>query len=127
MTQIFNKATERNKRRILRNNMPLAEVILWTKLKGKQLQGYKFRRQCSIGRYVVDFYCPRQRLAIELDGESHYQNQDVWIYDRERQRFIESLGIRVIRFTNLEVYKNISGVLERIAEIINKPPLAPPS
>ena len=107
--------------------MPLAEVILWTKLKGKQLQGYKFRRQCSIGRYVVDFYCPRQRLAIELDGESHYQNQDVWIYDRERQRFIESLGIRVIRFTNLEVYKNISGVLERIAEIINKPPLAPPS
>ena len=72
MTQIFNKKTETIKRKLLRNNAPLPEIMLWSRLKSKQLGGYKFRRQFSIGRYVVDFYCPILKLALEIDGDSHF-------------------------------------------------------
>jgi len=72
MTKIFNRTDEEFKRKILRRNMPQAEVILWSKLRNKALKGYKFRRQYSIERFVIDFYCPQLKLAIEVDGDSHF-------------------------------------------------------
>ncbi|MGD0919462.1 MAG: DUF559 domain-containing protein [Thermodesulfobacteriota bacterium] len=72
MTKIYNRTVEENNRKILRKNMPKAEVILWSRLKGKRLDGYKFRRQFSVAQFVVDFYCPRLKLAIEVDGDSHF-------------------------------------------------------
>ena len=93
--------------------MPKAEQILWQYLKGKQLSGYKFRRQYSVGAFIVDFYCIEAKLAIELDGDSHFE-EGVAGYDQKRQRFIENLGIRVLRFTNHEIYFDLDNVLEVI-------------
>ena len=72
MANIFNRTSEKGKRKQLRKTMPEAEVILWSRLKNKQLAETKFRRQYSVGKYVVDFYCAEKKLAIELDGESHF-------------------------------------------------------
>lgn len=99
--------------------MPLAEIILWGRLKGKQLEGYKFRRQYSIEHFVVDFYCPALRLAIELDGDSHY-SEDAQLYDKERQERIKSYDIQVLSFTNREIYENLEGVLLKIKERIGQ-------
>ena len=99
--------------------MPLPETILWTRLKGRQLRGHKFRRQYSVDNFVVDFYCPEVKLAIEVDGESHY-TEEMKSRDMERQALIESYGIQFVRFTNVEVLENISGVLGRIMERINQ-------
>jgi very-short-patch-repair endonuclease len=71
MTESFNKKEMQARRRILRKNMPAAEVIIWLKLKNRQMHGERFLRQYSVDQYVLDFYCPRLRLAIEVDGESH--------------------------------------------------------
>lgn len=115
MKKIFNRKGEKALRQYLRNNMPEAERLLWAKLKGKQLGAYKFRRQNSINQYSLDFYCPKAKLAIEIDGDSHF-DEEAEDSDRERQRVIESYGIRVLRFTNNEVYNNLEGVLETILE-----------
>jgi very-short-patch-repair endonuclease len=115
MTQIYNKISEKGKRKQLRNNMTMAENILWGKLKGKQIETCKFRRQYSVNEFVIDFYCPELKLAIEIDGESHFQDNAVE-YDKERQVLIESIGIEFLRFNNNEVYTNLNGVLEVIAE-----------
>lgn len=115
MTKAFNKAGEKFKRRVLRKNMPLAEVILWTKLKDKAVKGYKFRRQFSVNNFVIDFYCPKLKLAIEVDGESHFTDC-AESRDKERQMIIESFGVSFLRFTNKEIYENINGVVDRISE-----------
>ncbi len=124
MTKIFNKKNETVKRRQLRNRMPLSEVILWSKLKSKQLGGYKFRIQYGVGRYVVDFYCPASKLSIELDGDSHFQN-DAEKYDIGRQSNIESVGIRFLRFTNFDVQTNLNSVLKKILDILKTTPTPP--
>ena len=113
MTQYFNRVSEKDKRRSLRNNMPKAETVIWSKLKGKQLLGYKFRRQYSVDRYVIDFYCPELKLAVEIDGDSHFQN-DAESDDKYRQAFIESFGVQFLRFTNEDVFKNPDGVIETV-------------
>lgn len=95
--------------------MPPAEVILWLQLKGRQLNGYKFRRQYSIDKFVVDFYCPELKLAVEVDGDSHYVD-GAKERDEGRQKIIENAGIRFLRFTNKDVYDNLNGVLYRIRE-----------
>lgn len=123
MTKIYNRTSEKEKRRLLRKNMPPAEVILWSKIKGKQLKGYKFRRQYSVGRFVIDFYCPEIKLAIEVDGESHYTDDEIKQYDQDRQAFIESFGIRFVRFTNTEIYNNLDGVLQKLVMILSDPSL----
>ena len=94
-----------------------AEVYLWTYLKGKQLLGYKFRRQFSFGKYITDFYCPKIKLAIEVDGESHILIKDTE-YDRLRQKEIEALGIKFLRFNNEEMYDDMEAVLEKIKKFI---------
>ena len=93
--------------------MPKAETVIWSKLKGRQLLGYKFRRQYSVDRYIVDFYCPEMKLAVEIDGDSHFQN-DVESNEKYRQAFIESFGVQFLRFTNEDVFKNLDGVIETV-------------
>jgi len=119
MTKIYNRTSEKEKRRLLRNNLPKAEVILWSRLQRKQLWGYKFRRQFSVGSYVIDFYCPELKVAIEIDGASHFK-EGVEEYDHNRQESIEKLGISFLRFTNNDIYKNLIGVLQAIGDKIQK-------
>ncbi|MFC1613573.1 endonuclease domain-containing protein, partial [Patescibacteria group bacterium] len=111
--KIFNNKLEKVKRQILRNNIPRAEEILWKKLRKKQLNGYKFRRQYSIDKYVVDFYCPEVRLAIEIDGDLHFTD-DAIEKDKKRQHCIEKYNICFLRFCNVEVYRELNKVLEII-------------
>ncbi len=110
---VFNRKELKSRRRYLRNNMTKAEVILWQRLKHRQLSGFKFRRQASIRNYIVDFYCPLKKLVIELDGTIHGFASRV-VLDKARQREIESLGINVVRFTNDEVVNSTEGVLQEI-------------
>ena len=119
MTKFFNKTAEKEKRRLLRKILPKVEVVIWSRLKGKQVLGYKFRRQYSIGTYVIDFYCPALKLAVEIDGDSHFQEgaQD---NDKHRQAFIESFGIQFLRFTNEDVLRNLEGVLEAIKQALQE-------
>ncbi|MBW4678262.1 MAG: endonuclease domain-containing protein [Desmonostoc geniculatum HA4340-LM1] len=117
MTKLYNKTSELEKRRTLRNNSTPAETKIWAKLKGRQVENCKFRRQYSIGAFVVDFYVPELKLAIEIDGDSHFQ-PDAIEYDKERQLFLEAKGIRVVRFTNEQVYQQLDEVVEAIAQTI---------
>jgi very-short-patch-repair endonuclease len=125
MTQIFNQHETLEKRRKLRNNAPEAESRLWQQLKGKRLGGYKFRRQFSVGFYILDFYCPALKLAIEIDGTSH-DGEEGQEYDAIRQRTIEALGIRFLRFTNADVYDRLEGVLVSISHVIEEK-IVPPT
>ncbi|MEO8611553.1 MAG: endonuclease domain-containing protein [Chloroflexota bacterium] len=90
-----------------------AEKHLWGRLRNRQLGGAKFRRQHVIDRFIVDFYCQEYRLVIEVDGSIHEYTQ---AEDAVRQEFLESLGLRVIRFSNADVLTRIDGVVEVIAE-----------
>ena len=99
--------------------MPKAEVLLWVELKGKKLNGFKFRRQYGIGIYVVDFFCTEKKLAIEIDGPSHFSDAETE-KDKLRQEEITKLGIKFIRFTNDDVYENLDYVIEKIREEIEK-------
>ena len=120
MNEYFNQESEKEKRRRLRNAMPDAEVILWSRLKGRQLLGCKFRRQHSVGAFVIDFYSPEIRLAIELDGDSHFR-EGAREYDEQRTQFIERFGIGIVRILNSDVYDNLDGVLEMIGnEVLNR-------
>ena len=98
--------------------MTPSERMLWKHISDKQLDGWRFRRQHGFGPYVLDFYCPVLKLCIEVDGEIH-QRTDVVEKDKERTSFLESNGIKVIRFTNDEIENDISDVLEQIRRFIN--------
>jgi very-short-patch-repair endonuclease len=119
MSKIFNRKTQKRLRKHFRNNATEAETKLWSALKGKQLQGFKFRRQQGVGKYVVDFYCPMVKLAIEVDGATHWTQRER-IHDAEKEEFAEKLGIIVVRFTNTDVYENLDGVLEDIHKIVSE-------
>jgi very-short-patch-repair endonuclease len=103
--------------RTLRNNSTLSEVLLWNHLKGRQMKGYDFHRQKPIDNYIVDFFCPKLRLIIEIDGESHVFKGE---QDKKRESRIESLGFHILRFGDLDVKKNIEGVLVAIERWINE-------
>lgn len=111
--KLFNKTILKEKRQALRNNATLSEKILWSKLKKGNPFNLKFRRQYSIGNYIVDFYCPELKLAIEIDGDSHFQ-EGADKKDFTRTNFLEREGINLIRFTNNDVKKNLQQVLEEI-------------
>lgn len=100
-------------RKSLRSNLTPAEAFLWKLIKNSQLENRKFRRQHSVGNYIVDFYCPSERLAIELDGEFHFTPEGIE-YDKIRTEYINSLNIRVIRFENKVVFDNTNWVLMEI-------------
>jgi very-short-patch-repair endonuclease len=99
--------------RELRRWMPPAEVHLWMALRKKQLGGLRFRRQHPVGPYFLDFFCSSCRLAIEVDGPSHDEDAKREA-DSRRDRFLASQGIRVIRFLNADIRKNLEGVLQEI-------------
>ncbi len=103
--------------RKLRNNSTLSEVLLWQQIKNRQIRGYKFLRQKPINEYVVDFFCHDLMLAIEVDGETHNYKQ---YSDRERQNRLELLGIKVLRFLDIDIKKNLDGVLKMIHKCIEK-------
>jgi len=113
MARIYNRTTEKPRRQLLRREMPRAEKILWSKLRGRQMLGYKFRRQFSVQTYVVDFYCAPARLAIEIDGDSHFQKGSP-ARDEARQAAIQSFGIDFLRFRNVEVFEHLEVVLGAI-------------
>ncbi|HDH06677.1 MAG TPA: DUF559 domain-containing protein [Nitrospirae bacterium] len=118
MTRVFNKSKETFKRKQLRNKLPHAEVVLWSKLKGKQI-GCKFRRQYSVEKFVIDFVCSELKLAIEVDGDSHY-TEGAKCRDSARERILESYGTAFLRFTNREIYENLNGVLIKIQQFIKR-------
>lgn len=105
----------KQRRRELRQNLTTAEAVLWKNLQHSRLEGKKFRRQHSVGKYVLDFYCPQCRLAVELDGEAHFTSIRAQ-YDVEREEFVKSLKIRIVRFENRRVFENLESVLETIKE-----------
>jgi len=109
MTIHYNKYSERDKRRALRRSPTEAEQILWEFLRKKQISGYRFRRQYGVDAYVIDFYCPEIKLAIELDGEVHFTESAIE-YDRHRQEYLETFGITFLRFTNKDVFNQIEKV-----------------
>lgn len=106
-------------RKALRNNLTPAEATLWKHLKGKQLEGRKFRRQHSVGNYILDFYCPSEQLAIELDGQGHFEASQ-GEYDQERDLFLEYYGIRVLRFENKVIYNNLNSLLTEVKSYFGK-------
>ncbi len=105
-----------NKRaRELRNHATLAEILLWKKLKRRQMLGYQFLRQRPLEHFIVDFFCHRLRLIIEIDGRSHNGKEK---YDAWRQKQLEEKKFHFLRFTNDEIFNNMEDVLRRIEEWI---------
>ena len=97
--------------RKMRKNLTQTEKVLWHELQNKKLNGYKFRKQHPIFRYIVDFYCHKCLLAVEIDGDIHKLRKD---YDEYRDKYLKSIGIKTLRFTNKEVLNNLNIVLEKI-------------
>ena len=115
MNKIYNKKYQKNIRQNLRRNMPKGEILVWQRLKNSKT-GYKFRRQQGIDSYVVDFYCPKLKLAIEIDGKTH-DFLDQIFYDKERQEYLESLGIKIKRFYSEDVFEDLDYVIDSIKNI----------
>ena len=88
----------------MRRNPTPAEDLLWQRLRDRRLAGFKFRRQHSVDRFIVDFYCPQTRLVVELDGPIHEQSRE---HDAVRQEFLETRGLRVLRFQNGQVMESV--------------------
>lgn len=125
MTLVYNTLHYEHFRKQLRQNMTKSETVLWKHIKGNQL-GFKFRRQHGIGNYIVDFYCPTLKLAIEIDGLTH---ADELVFDKDvaKQKYLESLGIVVKRYSAEQVFKTINEVIgglyqtcEEIAKKVSK-------
>ncbi|HSE02430.1 MAG TPA: endonuclease domain-containing protein [Burkholderiales bacterium] len=110
---LHNRPSLKLRRRALRESLTPAEARLWKYLQRSQLEGSKFRRQHSVGQFVLDFYCPAVRVAIELDGAAH-DHDAAQLADAARDEYLASLGITVLRFENREVIENLEGVLLRI-------------
>jgi very-short-patch-repair endonuclease len=105
-----NLPEKKRQRRELRSRLTPEESYLWSFLQRRQLRGRKFRRQHSVGPYILDFYCPSERLAVELDGSAH-DHDAAQAHDARRADFLAKVGIRTIRFENRDVRRNIEGVL----------------
>ena len=99
--------------RELRKNMTDAELLLWSWLRKKQVKGVQFYRQKPLGNYIVDFYCPAANLIVEVDGGQHYTEEGK-TKDREWDNYLASLDLKVLRFSNSDVLKEIDAVLQMI-------------
>ena len=110
---IFNRKYLETNRKRLRNNSTSAEAALWKLLKNKQLEGRKFRRQQSIGKYIVDFYCSEEKLIVELDGNIHGEYNMIE-KDTIRDQYLENLGLTILRFENRFVFQHPEYVLDEI-------------
>ena len=121
--RIHNRRSMKEIRRNLRQSLTPAEAALWKVLKGSKLEGKKFRRQHSVGNYVLDFSCPECRLAVELDGEKHF-NSIASEYDLRRMELLNRYNIRVLRFENRAVFEHPDAVLQAIKDHL-KPTTTP--
>ncbi|KAA0205551.1 endonuclease domain-containing protein [Candidatus Uhrbacteria bacterium] len=119
MALIFNQWEDKDLRRELRKGQTTTELLLWDRLRSSKL-GVKFRRQFGIGSYVVDFYAPRARLVIEVDGSIH-ELEEIRVKDVERQKDIEALGLTFLRFTSQEITGNMEAVLRTIRATLQNP------
>ena len=113
MSFLKNDQQLKERRRELRRNRTDAEKAFWARVRNKQFFGLKFFRQYSFGPYILDFYCPAKKFAVELDGGQHNLN-DTKEYDAERTDYLNTFGVKVVRFWNNEVMCNLDGVLERL-------------
>ena len=120
MTRLFNQISVKPKRSSLRAKQTDCEKVLWFHLRNRRLSGHRFLRQYSIGQYIIDFYCPKQKLAIELDGSQHLERIE---YDQCRSNYLQSLGLKVIRYNDTEVLRQLNSVLENISSYLTPPDL----
>ena len=112
-----NATEQKEQHKSLRNNMTSAEALLWRALKGRGTGDMKFRRQQGVGPFILDFYCHEHRLGIEIDGSSHDYKYE---YDEKRTEYLRSQGIRLLRFSNQQVFTSMQGVLAEIAREANR-------
>ena len=105
--------------RKLRNQSTLSEILLWKKLRARQILGYQFARQKPIKNYIVDFYCSKLQLVIEVDGSSH-DSEGAYRKDLQRQKELESMGLKCLRFDDLQIKRNLDNVIFIIEDWINK-------
>lgn len=123
MPNIFHKILNSNKmewrRKDLRRKSTETEFLLWEKLRNNKL-GFKFKRQYSVTHYVVDFYCAKEKLAIEVDGKIHSIASNIE-YDKYRTQYLYSLGIKEIRFKNEEIINNMDQVITKIKMVLPSP------
>ena len=113
------KDSLRHKARLLRKRMTDSERVLWSRVRGKQLLGVQFYRQKPIGDYIVDFFAPKAKLVVEVDGLQHMQG-DHATKDERRDAYLASLGLRVLRFDSRQVLRETDAVAEAIFQAINK-------
>src|SRR5690606_12998576 len=114
-TQIHTRKEIKEFRKELRNHLTPAGAFLWKYLKSKRFEGRRFTKQHSIGNFIVDFYCPSEKMIIELDGNVH-NNQIAEDYDKKRTLYLNSLGYKVLRFENKMVFDNLDSVLMEIKD-----------
>ncbi len=115
--KVHNSPAMTCKRRYLRHHETREEEMLWDRLRNKQLMGCKFKRQHSVGGYILDFYCCSKRLAIELDGLQHFEPEGIR-YDLARTTYLKSCNIQVLRFMNIEVTSDIQAVVDQILSVL---------
>ena len=114
----YNKNLQEFSRK-LRNNSTLGEILLWQKLRAGSLRNYKSNRQKPLGRYIVDFYCKPLKLVIEIDGSYHFEEEQK-MKDEQRQKVLEQMNLRFLRFSEQEVRKDMDLVLKAIESYIAK-------
>ena len=119
MKRIFNIKELKERRRKLRNNQTVEEKRVWEYIRKKRICGIQFYRQYGVGPYIADFYAPKIKLCIEIDGDQHYTSEGK-MYDKERDDYMKSLGIEVLRYKNSEVINTLSDVLDIIEDKIIK-------
>jgi very-short-patch-repair endonuclease len=126
---LYNNKTLRERRRELRSRQTETEKILWEYISKNKIKSLRFLRQYSIGPYILDFYCPKIRLGIELDGGVH-DKKETKLYDKDREKYLRGLDVSVIRFWNNDVLKNTKAVLDKllnkIEQLSNKHKSPPP-
>ena len=120
-TNLHTRKILRHFRKELRNKSTSAEIAFWNLVKNRSLEGRKFRRQHSIGNYIVDFYCPSEKLIVELDGDPHGEYHKI-SEDIKRDEYLQDLGFTVLRFENRFVFQDPEYILEEISKKFNNHP-----
>ena len=104
----------------LRKNMTDTERMIWLRIRAKQLQGYQFYRQKIIGNYIADFFSPRAKLVIEIDGGQHYSEEGLQ-KDKTRDDYFKNLGLKILRFSDRDAFENLDGLIQKIYENLPSP------
>ena len=119
MTKHFNKSSEKNKRRNLRQHQTEAEKLIWRFLRNKQLLDVKFKRQYSVDHFVIDFYSPELKLAIEVDGASH-NDPSKQVYDKRREKYLKNFDITFVRIKDEELFGNPNKAFDKIENEVKR-------